>query len=121
MGHHFVHSNLRVIYVDTSFPDKIFRFVKPNFMLMNLEDEDNDIFRSCPLDYYFIRPQVSDAEKLTLFSYIQMYKIKHKSIKIPEGRVYYHDLNGNVVVKPSNPVVSRYIRLDSIDGEKYFF
>jgi hypothetical protein len=50
-----------------------------------------------------------------------MYEIKHKCIKIPEGRVYYHDLNGNVVVKRSNPVVTRYIRLDSIDGEQYFY
>jgi hypothetical protein len=64
-------------------------------MLINLEDEDDDIFRSCTFYYYFIRPQVSD--------------------------VYYHDLNGNVVVKRCNPVVTRYTRLNSIDGEQYFY
>jgi hypothetical protein len=69
MGHHFVQSNLRVIYVDTSLPDKIFRFVKPKLILMNLEDEDDDIFRSCPLVYYFIRPQVSEREIDSLLVY----------------------------------------------------
>jgi hypothetical protein len=52
MGHLFVQSNLRVIYVDTSLPDKIFRFYKPKFKIMNLEDEDTDVFRSFLFDKF---------------------------------------------------------------------
>ncbi|CAF0998397.1 unnamed protein product, partial [Brachionus calyciflorus] len=122
-GHHFVQSNIKVSFIPTSLPNE--EFLKKKDELMELDEEDKNIFKDSLYDHYLNRPINHKTNSLTFFDYHQQYQIYLKDSKtmIPTSRLskILNDLKGNNIVIRKNPIITRSNYFDETDGEIYFY
>ncbi|CAF0707230.1 unnamed protein product, partial [Brachionus calyciflorus] len=125
MGHHFVQSNIKVGFIPTNFPDNQFKFIKKKEELIDLDPQDDDIFKDSAYDYYINRPRNSIFNALTIFDYHTKYEIiikfSNKKIPKPRSENVCLDLEGNKVVKRNKEILVRTNYYDITNGEIYYY
>ncbi|RNA06979.1 DNA helicase ATP, partial [Brachionus plicatilis] len=125
LGHHFVQSNMKVTFIPTSLPGDEFKFLKKREELIEMDPEDQDIFKKSALDYYLKRPKGAITDSLTIFEFHQKFQVyvKNSKTKVPISRSdkLLFDEDRNKVVKRKNDIIIRTNFFDETDGEIYFY
>ncbi|RNA15558.1 replicase helicase endonuclease [Brachionus plicatilis] len=118
-GRHFVQSNARVIFIPTCIPEREFKFLKRKHELIEMDPDDDDIFKDSAYDYYMKRPLDSIFESMTFFEFHKKFEIYLKTSKrqVPKSRMVnvHIDLEANKVVKRNSDIIVRTTFYNSID------
>jgi hypothetical protein len=104
LGHHFVQSDVKVLFLDTTLPGKAFKFLKNKEELGKMDPEDDNIFRESLFDTYLERPKEPEFDNITYLDFYRNYRIEKETF-----------------IKRNSPIVVRYNKLTPNDGEQFFY
>ena len=128
MGHHFVQSSFRVIFLNLPMlGSDQFKFFKTKKQINAMDDDEKNVFKETQLEYYCLRPKTVEFETMNIIDYFSKYEITVyyttdlQKLKKKTNAFILKDVNNNIIEKKSKPSIVRYHRLDVSEGEKYYF
>ena len=122
MAHHFVQSTFRVIFLKLPvLGNTQFKFLKPKGIINAMKSNDAYFFKETQLKYYLIRPVLPEFEFITIIEYFSNYEVIVNYSTNLKNNVEIKDTNNNIIEKRKKPAIIRYIHLNSVDGEKYYY
>lgn len=118
---HLIHSTRKVVHINTRFPTKRFKMLKPKIFIEEMNDNCTDIFYTNLMDYYHKRPH--DLESYSFYRFASWYE-KCTPPKGPLNRKacerIYIDKHNVWLKKRTKPVVLRYPNFALFSGD-YFY
>ena len=101
LGHHFVQSNFRVKYLNTTINGANFKFLKTKKQLNELKTDDENIFKESTFDYYMCRPNEVSLNNITYIEYFKYYDIIVKDSNrniAKKSKDVFQDLKGIIII-----------------------
>ncbi len=110
-----------VMFLDTNFPDKQSKVLKPLAHLQRLEAESTDVFWDSFRDKYCGRPD--GLEDVTYQSYMAEWEVFPDITKVPMRRRSrsLEDRKGRVVAPRDRSVLTRKRFMTPLNGEEYYY